>query len=98
MVSERSPPTSTRSRRSVDWRQQNQVAAGIGDGSAADGQSEAIVVEPQTVVEHESEKILRRLPGRAARAAHAATGFTAGVDRQGNGRLAEQRARVVVVL
>src|SRR5712692_1080586 len=43
---------------SVDRRKQNQVPPGIIDLSAADGQSVTVVVKPESVVKHVSQKAL----------------------------------------
>src|SRR6266851_1843132 len=43
---------------SIDRRKQDQVAPGIVDLSAANGQSVTVVIEPESVVKHISQKAL----------------------------------------
>src|SRR6266478_10180604 len=58
---------------SINGRQQDQVPPGIVDLSAADGQSITVVVEPEPVVKHVTQKALlgtlRRIAGTADTAA-----------------------------
>src|SRR5215471_11717343 len=65
----------------IDRRQQHQVAPGIIDRSAAQGYAEQVLVKPQAVVNHESEKALF-LPSLAVPGAIRSTSaLAAGVDR-----------------
>src|SRR5580704_6096373 len=74
----------------IDGWQQHQIASGIVDLATAQRQSVKVSVEPQTVVEHESQEVLfgceDALAGddlrRIARAAHAAAMFASHVTSQ----------------
>src|SRR5262249_45276004 len=60
---------SRKRRGAVDWRHQHQIAARVVDRASADGERESILVEPEALIRHESEKVLRwRIRGAAATA------------------------------
>ncbi len=84
--------------RAVDRRQQHQVAAGIRDRASAQRQRERVLVEPEPVVRHEPEEVLRGAARGAADAAHAAAVLASSVDGERERRLAQERIRVVEVL
>src|SRR5262249_13422722 len=68
-----------------------EVATGIRDGSATDGESELIVIEPQSVVGHETDEILRVTVDAAA-------GFAARVEGQGRCGPVEDGSRTIIIL
>src|ERR1700687_5006059 len=86
------------SRGAVDWRQKHEIPAGIVDSAATDRHAVAAIFEPHAVVEHETEEVLRRGGGIAARAPYASAKLAAGVDRHRERRLVHESARFVVIL
>src|SRR5882724_4947649 len=76
--------------RAIDRRQQHQIASGIVDFAATQGQPIAVVVEPEAVVQHKSKKTLLRALGRITIAAHASTVFASNIASQRESRLAEE--------
>src|ERR1700692_2763614 len=84
--------------RAIDGRQQNQVAAGVVDLPAAESQAVAVFLEPETVVEHDSEEVLLRALGRISSATYAASMFTAEIASQRERGLVQHAFRMVVIL
>src|ERR1700686_5450533 len=84
--------------RTVDRRQQDQVAPGIVDLPATDSQTILIVIEPEAVVEHIAKKALlgtlRRITGTADTAAM----FTSHVAGERERGFVQESFRIVVVL
>src|SRR5438445_8029693 len=83
---------------SIDRRQQDQVPPRIVDLSAANGQSITVVVEPEPVVKHVTQKALLRTLGRITGTADTATMFTSHVAGERERGFVQKSFGVVVVL
>src|SRR5579863_347956 len=83
--------------RTIDRRQQHQIASGIVNLATAQREAVKILVEPQTVVKHEAQEILLGSLGGIARATHATAVFTSHIAGEREGGLAQEVLRMVVV-
>src|ERR1700687_5116421 len=86
------------SRRAINRGQQNQISPGIANLPAPQGQSILVVVEPQAVVEHVTQKTLLRTLRGVTSATDAAAVLASHVASERKGRLIKESLLVVVVL
>src|SRR6266436_533639 len=83
---------------SIDRRQQNQVPPRIIDLSAADGQSVTVVVKPESVVKHVSQKTLFGALRGISGTANTTAMFTSHITGERESHLVQKIFGLVVVL
>src|SRR5258708_6544304 len=84
--------------RSIDGRQQHEITSRVVDSATTKGQTELVLLEPETVVGHEADEVLRGRTRLAAAATHSATAFTPQVRGKAECGLIKALVFLVIVL
>lgn len=86
-----------RSRRAIDWRQQDQIASRVFYGSATQSSRESIAMKPPPVVKHEAQEVLRRTVFSSS-ASYARAAFATVIPRERKCHSVQWSMKVLVIL